>query len=121
MSASGYVTADLALLAFALLALACLGGVCASLLGSLREDGMTRERLDEILSLTMRLNPHAPMLGREVEALFYKGSKYWERCIVVAVSWKGAVCVRKAAYPTAKGNWISKDEVRDRVREIADG
>lgn len=64
-------------------------------------------------------NPHAHLLGKEVEARVYEGSR-WERMVVVAVSWKGSVCVRYASDPEGRGRWIKKEFVSDRVREIAD-
>lgn len=63
-----------------------------------------------------RFNPHAWRLGGVVEARMHRRAR-WVRCDVVAVSWKGGVCVRPCDRPGAKGVWISKDMVGSRVRE----
>ena len=63
------------------------------------------------------LNPHAHLLGKTVEARVYEASD-WERMVVVAVSWKGGVCVRRASDPDGRGRWIKKAFVPDRVREV---
>lgn len=66
------------------------------------------------------LNPHAHLLGKIVEARVYEASD-WERMVVVAVSWKGGVCVRYASDPDGRGRWIKKQLVPYRVREVANG
>ncbi len=63
------------------------------------------------------LNPHAHLLGRVVECRVYEASD-WERYIVVAVSWEGAVCVRRESTPKITGRWIPKDKAPERVREV---
>ena len=40
----------------------------------------------------------------------------WRRHVVVAVSWKGAVCVRRADRLDEDGYWIKKHNVSWRVR-----
>lgn len=65
------------------------------------------------------LNPHAHLLGKIVEARVYEASD-WEPMVVVAVSWKGAVCVRYANDPDGRGRWIKKQFVPYRVREVTD-
>ena len=62
-------------------------------------------------------NPYARMLGQTVEARVYEGSK-WERMVVVAVSWHGAVAVRPLSDLATKARWIHKSKVPTRVREI---
>lgn len=62
-------------------------------------------------------NPYAHLLGRVVEARVYEASD-WERMIVVAVSWKGAVAVRRVADPDSKARWIRKDVTKERVRMV---
>ena len=62
-------------------------------------------------------NPYAHLLGRTVEARVYEGSD-WERMVVVAVSWRGAVCVRPERDLETMGRWIRKDLTPTRVREI---
>lgn len=56
------------------------------------------------------LNPHAPRLGRACEV---RNRGRWVPCTVVAVSWKGALCVRERCGGTW---WIRKDQVEERVR-----
>ena len=75
---------------------------------------------NEAAKKLMRLqfaNQHARLLGKTVEAKVYEGSK-WERMVVVAVSWKGAVAVRPEWDQEAKARWIHKDKAPYRVREI---
>lgn len=66
-------------------------------------------------SYCSKLNKHARLLGKEVEAKVYEGSE-WERMVVVAVSWRGAVCVRPVHDLTTKGRWIHKSKAPGRVR-----
>ena len=40
----------------------------------------------------------------------------WRECVIVAVSWKGAVCVRDAGSLDEDGYWIKKYNVEWRVR-----
>lgn len=40
----------------------------------------------------------------------------WKEHVIVAVSWKGAVCVRRAEKMDEDGYWIKKQNVRWRVR-----
>lgn len=44
------------------------------------------------------------------------GRATWEEHVIVAVSWKGAVCVRRAARMEEDGYWIKKQNVRWRLR-----
>ena len=62
-------------------------------------------------------NPYARLLGRVVEAKVYEGSK-WEKVLVVAVSWRGSVCVRPVRDLSSKGRWIHKTVAPERVREL---
>lgn len=62
-------------------------------------------------------NKHAHLLGKTVEAKVYEGSN-WERMVVVAVSWRGAVAVRPVWDLHAKSRWIQKHLVPQRVREV---
>lgn len=64
------------------------------------------------------MNPHARLLGQVVEAKIYEASD-WERMVVVAVSWEGAVCVRRLSNMRGRGRWIPKDKAPHRVREVA--
>ena len=67
-------------------------------------------------------NPHAHLLGKTVAVKKYQGSE-WERCVVICVSWKGAVKVRRLSEmdDMAHGNgfWICKEQAPTRVREIS--
>ena len=67
------------------------------------------------LSRLQFTNPYAPLLGRVVYAKVYEGSE-WERMLVVAVSWKGAVAVRPLRDLSTKARWIHKQHVPTRVR-----
>lgn len=40
----------------------------------------------------------------------------WKPCVVVAVSWRGAVCVRELARQDENGYWVQKENVSWRVR-----
>lgn len=62
-------------------------------------------------------NPYAHLLGKEVEARVYEASD-WERMVVVAVSWKGAVAVRRVSDPGSKARWIHKSKTAERVRMV---
>ena len=62
-------------------------------------------------------NPYAHLLGKTVEAKVYEASE-WERMVVVAVSWRGAVCVRPEHDLGTIGRWIKKDLTPTRVREV---
>ncbi len=62
-------------------------------------------------------NPYAHLLGRTIEAKVYEGSD-WEKMVVIAVSWRGAVCVRPVRDLATKGRWIPKYYAHERVREI---
>lgn len=65
------------------------------------------------------LNKYAHLLGRTVEAKVYEASS-WERMVIVAVSWQGAVCVRPVRDMRTKGRWIRKNLVPSRIRELSD-
>lgn len=66
-------------------------------------------------------NPYARLLGRTVLVKKHDASE-WEPCVVVAVSWKGAVRVRRISEMTDDGHgngfWIRKDAAPYRVREV---
>lgn len=62
-------------------------------------------------------NPYARLLGQEVEVRKYEASG-WERCVVTAVSWHGAVCVRRRN--DAKGFWVDSERAPTHVREIGE-
>lgn len=71
----------------------------------------------ELMDFRDGLNPYAHLLGKEVEAKVYAASN-WERVIVIAVSWRGSVCVRPVRDMQTKGRWIHKDVAPMRVREV---
>lgn len=60
-------------------------------------------------------NAYARFLGEEVLAKVYEQSD-WERCVIVAVSWHGSVCVRLADDLACKGRWIRHGLTNGRVR-----
>lgn len=62
-------------------------------------------------------NPYAHLLGKTVEAKVYEASE-WERMVVVAVSWHGAVAVRPERDPQTTARWIRKELAPYRVREV---
>lgn len=75
-----------------------------------------KDKYDCIKSVTPK-NPYAHLLGKVVEAKVYEASS-WERMVVVAVSWKGAVAVRRVSDPEGKARWIRKNQTRERVRMV---
>lgn len=74
-----------------------------------------------VLGATMALmahgfgNPYSKWLGRKCWVRPC-GRATWEEHVIVAVSWKGAVCVRRTDRMHEDGYWIKKQNVRWRVR-----
>lgn len=74
-----------------------------------------------VLGATMALmargpaNPYARWLGRTCWVRPC-GREVWEEHVITAVSWRGAVCVRRTSEPDHDGYWIRKDNVGWRVR-----
>lgn len=64
-------------------------------------------------------NQYARFLGEEVMAKVYEASD-WERCVIVAISWHGSVCVRPADDLATKGRWIHHAFARGRIKGIED-
>ena len=64
-------------------------------------------------------NRYAEYLNKEVLAKIYEQSD-WERCVVIAVTWHGSVCVRTVADIETKGRWIHHGIERGRIKEIED-
>ena len=64
-------------------------------------------------------NAYARYLGEEVLAKVYEASE-WKRCVIVAVSWHGSVCVRHADDLATKGRWIHHAFERGRVKPIGE-
>ena len=62
-------------------------------------------------------NRYAGYLEKEVLAKVYEQSD-WERCVVVAVSRHGSVCVRPSADLETKGRWIHHAIERGRIKDI---
>lgn len=60
-------------------------------------------------------NPYAAWLGRECWVR-PAGRDKWRKHVIVAVSWRGAVCVRDADALDQDGYWIKKQNVRWRTR-----
>lgn len=58
---------------------------------------------------------YGALLGRR--CMVRKGDGTWRECVVIAVSWKGAMCVRNTADGSGRhGKWIPKESVPERVR-----
>lgn len=97
-----------------ILLMATVGALCAWV------DKVTRERdeLSELLLRHVKLmteeNPHSFLLGKTIEVRCRKGSDEWEKVNVVAVSWKGGLCVRPV--DGSKSRWIDKRNVREMVQ-----
>lgn len=64
-------------------------------------------------------NAYARYLGEEVMAKIYEQSE-WSRCVVVAISWHGSVCVRPADDLATKGRWIHHAFASERIKLIGD-
>ncbi len=62
-----------------------------------------------------KLNKYAHLLGRTVWVKKYEASR-WEQAIVVAVSRRGSVAVRRTSDPKESAHWIDKRHVNERVR-----
>lgn len=60
-------------------------------------------------------NPYGAWLGCECWVRPASRDK-WKRHVIVAVSWRGAVCVRDAEKLQEDGYWIKKQNVKWRVR-----
>lgn len=58
--------------------------------------------------------PYSRWLGRECWVRPV-GRAVWRKHVIVAVSWKGAVCVKNAENLNQDGYWIKKQNVRWRV------
>lgn len=64
-------------------------------------------------------SPYATRLGRTCWVLdLFDGE--WHECVCIAVSWHGAVCVRKKEHMDKNGFWVPKDTVGERVKWRAD-
>jgi len=74
-----------------------------------------------VLGMTLMLmarghkNPHGDWLDRTCWVR-PAGRESWKEHVVVAVSHKGAICVRRADHMDEDGYWIKKQNVRWRVR-----
>ena len=61
--------------------------------------------------------PYASWLASECWVRPCSRPDGWRRCVVVAVSWRGAVCVREMSRPhDNKSYWIKKENTLSRVR-----
>lgn len=65
-------------------------------------------------------NPHGAWLGRTCWVRPC-ARETWAEHVVVACSWHGAVCVRRAGEGPGEGYWIKKENVGWRVRWDAPG
>lgn len=77
------------------------------------------KKTTRLLVEMMPHNAYARYLGEEVMAKVYEASD-WKRCVVVAVSWHGSVCVRPADDLATKGRWIHHAFERGRVKPIGE-
>lgn len=68
--------------------------------------------------LGVRLNPYARWLGKTC-LVRPCSTERWDECVIVAVSWRGSVCVRRLDNPTKDGFWIKKENVPWRVKRIS--
>ena len=71
------------------------------------------------------INPYAWWLGKTCWVRPC-GKATWAKHVIVAASWRGAVCVRDVRHMDEDGYWIKKQNVRWRVRwdrpsEVRDG
>lgn len=64
-------------------------------------------------------NPYGRWLERTCWVRPLSRPDRWRKCVVVAVSWRGAVCVREADKLDQDGYWIKKQNVEWRVRWAA--
>lgn len=79
-------------------------------------DALRRDLMYERLERMRETSQYGRMLGKVVEAKVYAESD-WQRMVVVAVSWKGAVAVRPESDMETRARWIRRDLVPYRVRE----
>lgn len=92
-----------------------LQGACLVALGMLiREVRALRVEVGRSLGGLADLNPYAMMLGKVVMFRKYEASD-WERGVVVAASWHGALQIRDAFEHTF---WLSKGKVPTNVIEV---
>lgn len=98
-----------------LLALVALQAACLVALGRLiAEVRAARGEVAGSLRGLADLNPYAMMLGKVVMFRKYEASD-WERGVVVAASWHGALQIRDALEHTF---WLSKGKVPTNVIEV---
>lgn len=77
------------------------------------------KKTTRLLVEMMPKNAYARYLGEEVLAKVYEASE-WKRCVVVAISWHGSVCVRPADDLATKGRWIHHAFARERIKLIGE-
>lgn len=77
------------------------------------------KKTTRLLVEMMPHNAYARYLGEEVMAKVYEASD-WDRCVIVAISWHGSVCVRPADDLATNGRWIHHAFERGRVKPIGE-
>ena len=93
--------------------------VSFTIVHDLMRDLDASRKTNVILTSYLPHNSYARYLGEEVMAKVYEQSE-WSRCVVVAISWHGSVCVRPADDLATKGRWIHHAFERGRVKPIGD-
>lgn len=86
---------------------------------NLMRDLDAAKKTTRLLVEMMPHNAYARYLGEEVLAKVYEQSE-WKRCVIVAVSWHGSVCVRPADDLATKGRWIHHAFARGRIKPIGE-
>ena len=93
--------------------------VCVTIVHDLMRDLDASRNANRMLIDYLPKNAYARYLGEEVLAKIYEQSE-WSRCVVVAISWHGSVCVRPADDLTTKGRWIHHAFARERIKLIGE-
>ena len=76
--------------------------------------GFIDDNIKELVEFMGGTNRWGLLLDRTVWVRKYEASD-WEEAVVVAVSHKGALAVRRTCDPREKAHWIRKDQVPYRV------
>lgn len=93
--------------------------VCVTIVHDIMRDLDAAKKTTRLLVEMMPHNAYARYLGEEVMAKIYEQSE-WSRCVVVAISWHGSVCVRPADDLATKGRWIHHAFARGRIKLIGE-
>ena len=95
----------------------CIAVMCCLVSAAVARKKQSRQWLDQRATAETAMNVYAHLLGKTVLARVYEASE-WERMVVVAVSWRGAVCVRPESDLQTVGRWIRKELVPYRIQEL---